>query len=113
MILLPAGLPARPAQPPLPPMPTAPVLDYFFTGAVLAFYGDIFAGFLSLSIPNEQNPLKEQIIHGRSYKNLAQLRAAVATFVPIYNHHWRLEKLRYQSPIEARIAFQSTMPLAA
>jgi transposase InsO family protein len=57
--------------------------------------------------------LKEQIIHGRSYKNLAQLRAAVATFVPIYNHHWRLEKLRYQSPVEARIAFQSTMPLAA
>ena len=31
----------------------------------------------------------------------------------IYNHHWRLEKLRYQSPVEARIAFQSTMPLAA
>ncbi len=57
--------------------------------------------------------LKEQIIHGRSYKNLAQLRAAVATFVPIYNHHWRLEKLRYQSPVEARIAFQSSMPLAA
>ncbi|MCX6980083.1 MAG: hypothetical protein NTV08_04925, partial [Verrucomicrobia bacterium] len=47
------------------------------------------------------------------YKNLAQLRAAVATFVPIYNHHWRLEKLHYQSPVEARIAFQSTMPLAA
>lgn len=57
--------------------------------------------------------LKEQIIHGRSYKNLAQLRAAVATFVHTYNHHWRLEKLRYQSPIQARLAFQSTMPLAA
>jgi hypothetical protein len=37
-------------------MPTAPVLDYFFTGAVLAFHGDTFAGFLSLSIPNEQSP---------------------------------------------------------
>lgn len=57
--------------------------------------------------------LKEQIIHGRSYKNLAQLRAATATFVHTYNHHWRLEKLRYQSPVEARLAFYSAMPLAA
>ena len=57
--------------------------------------------------------LKEQIIHGRSYQNLAQLRAAVATFIHTYNHHWRLEKLRYQSPIQARLAFYSAMPLAA
>ena len=57
--------------------------------------------------------LKEQIIHGRSYKNLAQLRAATATFVHTYNHHWRLEKLRYQSPIQARLAFYSALPLAA
>ncbi len=57
--------------------------------------------------------LKEQIIHGRSYQNLAQLRTALATFIPTYNHHWRLEKLRYQSPAEARLAFHSTLPLAA
>ena len=57
--------------------------------------------------------LKEQIIHGRTYQNLAQLRAAIATFVHTYNHHWRLEKLRYQSPVEARLAFYSAMPLAA
>lgn len=57
--------------------------------------------------------LKEQIIHGRTYQNLAQLRAAVATFVHLYNHHWRLEKLRYQSPIQARLAFHSALPLAA
>ena len=57
--------------------------------------------------------LKEQIIHGRSYQNLAALRAAVATFIHTYNHHWRLEKLRYQSPSEARLAFSSAMPLAA
>ena len=57
--------------------------------------------------------LKEQIIHGRTYQNLAQLRTAVATFVPTYNHHWRLEKLHHQSPIEARLAFYSTIPLAA
>jgi putative transposase len=57
--------------------------------------------------------LKEQIIHGRTYQNLAQLRSAVATFVHLYNHHWLLEKLHYQSPTQARLAFQSAMPLAA
>ena len=57
--------------------------------------------------------LKEQIIHGRTYQNLAQLRAAVATFVHLYNHHWLLEKLDYQSPFQARLAFLSPMPLAA
>ena len=66
--------------------------------------------------------LKEQIIHGRTYQNLAQpfgrlraewLRSALATFVHLYNHHWRLEKLRYQSPIQARLAFHSVLPLAA
>ena len=46
--------------------------------------------------------LKEQIIHGRTCRNLAQLRAAVAIFIPQYNHHWQLEKLRYHSPIEVR-----------
>jgi transposase InsO family protein len=57
--------------------------------------------------------LKEQIIHGRTYQNLAQLRAALATFIPTYNQHWRLEKLRSQSPVQARLAFPSTLPLAA
>ena len=57
--------------------------------------------------------LKEQIIHGRTYQNLAELRAAVATFVHRYNHHWLLEKLHYQSPTQARLAFHSAMPLAA
>ena len=57
--------------------------------------------------------LKEQIIHGRTYQNLSQLRAAIATFIHQYNHHWRLEKLRYQSPIQARLAFLSPLPLAA
>jgi len=57
--------------------------------------------------------LKEQIIHGRSYQNLAQLRTAVAAFVHSYNHHWRPEKLRHQSPLQARLAFNSALPLAA
>ena len=83
-----------------------------------------FHGFVpSFALPGEpetngvverfHRTLKEQIIHGRTYQNLAQLRAALAAFVPLYNHHWRLEKLHYQSPIQARLALNSALPLAA
>lgn len=47
--------------------------------------------------------LKEQAIHGRIFHTLDELRQAVGTFVETYNHHWRLEKLGFQTPIEARI----------
>jgi putative transposase len=57
--------------------------------------------------------IKEQIIHGRTYRNRDELAAAVTTFVETYNLEWRLEKLRYKSPIEARIAYQTSFPLAA
>ena len=46
--------------------------------------------------------LKEQAIHGRIFQNLEAVRAAVADFVERYNQTWRLEKLGYQTPIEAR-----------
>ena len=45
--------------------------------------------------------LKEQAIHGRIFQNLEAVRAAVADFVERYNQTWRLEKLGYQTPIEA------------
>ena len=48
--------------------------------------------------------LKEQAIHGRIFQNLEAVRAAVATFVKRYNTTWRLEKIRYHTPIEARAA---------
>jgi len=57
--------------------------------------------------------LKEQIIHGRTYRDRAELAATVTTFVATYNREWRLEKLRYQSPLEARRAYQSSKPLSA
>ena len=57
--------------------------------------------------------LKEQIIHGRTYRNRAELAAAVAAFVITYNREWRLEKLHYKSPLEARLAFQPSSLLAA
>jgi len=46
--------------------------------------------------------LKEQIIHGRTYRNVEELRAAVRRFVELYNRQWRIEKRGYLSPIEAR-----------
>ena len=50
--------------------------------------------------------LKEQAIHGRIFQNLEAVRAAVADFVVRYNQTWRLEKLGYQTPIEAREEYE-------
>ena len=46
--------------------------------------------------------LKEQAIHGRIFRNLDEVRAAVSKFVEQYNEQWRLEKLGYHTPVEAR-----------
>jgi transposase InsO family protein len=46
--------------------------------------------------------LKEQAIHGRIFRNLGEVRVAVGEFVEKYNEQWRLEKLDYQTPVEAR-----------
>ena len=50
--------------------------------------------------------LKEQAIYGRVFRNLDDMRAAVAEFVEQYNQSWRLEKLGYQTPIEARERYE-------
>jgi putative transposase len=57
--------------------------------------------------------IKEQIIHGRTYRNRDELAAAVAIFVETYNREWRLEKLAYKSPLEARRDFHPSSLLAA
>jgi transposase InsO family protein len=46
--------------------------------------------------------LKEQAIHGHVFRDTQDLRLAVGDFVDRYNAHWRLEKLGYQTPLEAR-----------
>jgi transposase InsO family protein len=46
--------------------------------------------------------LKEQAIHGRLFRNLEEVRQAVTEFRDRYNRHWRLEKLGFMSPLEAR-----------
>lgn len=49
--------------------------------------------------------LKEQVIHGRTFRNLEEVRAAITEFADRYNRHWRLEKLGFMSPLEARQAY--------
>lgn len=49
--------------------------------------------------------MKEQAIYGRVFKNVEEVRAAVAAFVETYNYEWRLEKLGFMTPREAREQF--------
>ena len=49
--------------------------------------------------------LKEQVIYGRVFKNVEEVRVAVTEFRDRYNRHWRLEKLGFMSPLEARQAY--------
>jgi len=49
--------------------------------------------------------LKEQTIHGRVFRNVEEVRGAVTEFRDRYNRHWRLEKLGFMSPLEARQAY--------
>ena len=48
--------------------------------------------------------LKEQAIYGRVFRNIEEVRRAVAEFVERYNAHWRLEKLDFKTPYEVRQA---------
>lgn len=50
--------------------------------------------------------LKEQIIYGRVFQNLDELRQVIAGFVTTYNSSWILEKNGYTSPAEMRAAHQ-------
>jgi transposase InsO family protein len=46
--------------------------------------------------------LKEQIIFGRIYQDIEEVRAAVRAYFGRYNQHWLLEKNGYRSPAETR-----------
>ncbi len=55
--------------------------------------------------------LKEQVVHGRAYEGVDDLREAVRRFVETYNRAWRLAKLGFKTPLEARAA--ASLPTAA
>jgi hypothetical protein len=55
--------------------------------------------------------LEEQVVHGHAYAGVDHLREAVRRFVETYNRAWRLAKLGFKSPLEARAA--ASLPMAA
>lgn len=56
--------------------------------------------------------LKEQIVNGRIYQDIEELREAVRQFVGLYNNHWLIAKLGYQSPLETRRNYQKLREVA-
>jgi transposase InsO family protein len=46
--------------------------------------------------------LKEQAIYGRVFRNLEEVRTAVAKFIDTYNQRWLIQKLGHRSPAQAR-----------
>ena len=46
--------------------------------------------------------LKEQAIYGKVFRNIQEVRSAVADFIQQYNQHWLIAKLGYRSPAQAR-----------
>jgi transposase InsO family protein len=53
--------------------------------------------------------MKEQAVYGRVFRNAEEVRAAVAAFVETYNNEWRLEKLGFMTPREAREQFDRAL----
>ncbi|MEX3581743.1 MAG: integrase core domain-containing protein [Burkholderia sp.] len=54
--------------------------------------------------------MKEQAIHGRLFNNVEEVHAAAIALKDRYNREWRLEKLGFKPPLEARQA--PLLPLA-
>ena len=57
--------------------------------------------------------LKEQIVHGRVYRTLEEVRAAAREFVDRYNTSWLIEKNGLMSPLDARAAWERLIRAAA
>lgn len=51
--------------------------------------------------------LKEQVIYGRIFRNMEEVRQVVAGFVKRYNEQWLVEKNGFLSPHQAREAWQN------
>jgi|GEM_PF-2753806 len=48
--------------------------------------------------------LKEQIVHGRIFQTIDEVRDAVRAFATHYNAEWLIGKNGYLSPLDARAA---------
>jgi transposase InsO family protein len=49
--------------------------------------------------------LKKQVIYGRVFRNLEEVRQAVSDFVDLYSSQWLIKKNGYLSPLDARKAY--------
>lgn len=49
--------------------------------------------------------LKEQVVYGRTFRTIEEVRAAMAVFVGNYNKLWQVEKLNFKSPDKVREDF--------
>jgi len=47
--------------------------------------------------------LKEQVIYGRAFRTIAEVRQAVGDFLRQYNESWRIEKNGFLSPEQRRV----------
>jgi putative transposase len=52
---------------------------------------------------------KQHVVYGKAYAGVEQLREAVRLFVERYNRAWRVEKLGFMTPLEARAAAQVSL----
>jgi len=57
--------------------------------------------------------LKEQIIYGRVYETVEDLRVVVDKFVELYNAEWRIERLGFLSPNQARESYLTALAKCA
>ena len=57
--------------------------------------------------------LKEQVINGRVFKNVDEVKEAVKEFATIYNEKWLVAKRGYQSPREARRNYINNLEVVA
>lgn len=54
--------------------------------------------------------LKEQCIYGRVFNTLAEVEAVVRRFIEDYNRYWRVERLGFMTPLEARQSHVNPQP---
>lgn len=57
--------------------------------------------------------LKEQLLWVRRFRDLEELRVALAEFRQNYNQHWIIHRLGYRTPSQARSEFALELPIAA
>jgi putative transposase len=55
---------------------------------------------------------KEQVIRGRVFQNLQEVREAVGGFMDTYNREWLVEKNGFLSPSQARAQWLAQASLA-